>query len=106
MKWPSAVIVDPIEDVGDVLDRVDAGASAGDDERIERRELFASVLALHEEEFFPSESDQSERVFSRVVVQTDPRVVKEAPERSEILPGVARRAPKQRLRGVNARERS
>lgn len=43
-------LVDAVENVRDVLDGVHASTGAGDDERVEERELLAGLFAVHEEE--------------------------------------------------------
>ena len=45
-------LVDPRENVGEVLDGIHADARARDDERVEERELFAGLFAVDEEKAF------------------------------------------------------
>jgi hypothetical protein len=61
-------LVDAPENIGGVVEGIVADAGAGDDERVEEGELFARVLAVDEEKVLSSKCDESDRVFSAVVV--------------------------------------
>ena len=67
-----------------------------------RSELLAGLFAVDEEEVFPSEGDQPERIFSEVVVDPDARIAEETSERSHVPPRVVRCTTEQRLRAVGS----
>ncbi|MDQ3241108.1 MAG: hypothetical protein M3Q43_06930, partial [Actinomycetota bacterium] len=96
--------IDSIEDIGEVLDRVDLGARARNDERVEEREVLAGVLAVNEQEVLATDGDDPHRIFRSVVIERDARVAKEAPQIAEILARISRCAPEQDLRRLGPLE--
>ena len=60
--------VDSVEDVGEIVERIDVVARATRDEGIEERELVAGILTVDEEEVLSPEGYDAEGTLREVVV--------------------------------------
>jgi hypothetical protein len=90
------------EDVGDVVDRVDAVLFAASHERVEDREVVARILVAYEEKILTSESDTPKARLGDVVVGRDRGEPEESSELSEVTQQIANGASESgtRVEGV------
>ena len=84
------------QDVREIFERVDRVLLARGDERVEDREVVASLFVADEEVVRSPERDASKRGLGDVVVRRDGRVAKKASEFAEVTKQISDRAPHRR----------
>ena len=93
-------LVDPVQDVAEVLDRIHAEPGARDDQRVEKRELLPRILTMNEEEVLSTERDDAKRVLSSIVIERNARIPKRSRKLTLIPPGIPSRSAEECFRSV------
>jgi hypothetical protein len=88
---PSRVVGDPVEDVGEVMLRINAVELGGLDQRVHRCGAPAAGVGAGEEPVLAADGDTAQGAFGRVVVGRQAAIIEAADKRSPTCPHIAER---------------